>query len=172
MVAAALASRAAGVRAEGEAETVPLPELPVPDEPPMSELERQMLDLVNGSRTQRKVAPLQWDATMIEVARAHAYDMMRTGRISHTGSDGSSPVQRLRRAGVQFRYGSENIWTYWGNVPHEGPPTMHAAMMAEPYSPGVWNHIGNILYPGYKRIGVGIAISPTGVQYLAENFTD
>src|SRR3712207_7153502 len=40
---------------------------------------------------------------------------------SHTGSDGSTPQQRMRRAGVQFQFGSENIWTYWGKVPAEGP---------------------------------------------------
>ncbi len=109
---------------------------------------------------------------MTTVARAHAADMAARGVVSHTGSDGSTPVQRLRRAGVQFRFGSENIWTYWGRDPEQGPATMHAAMMAEPWAPGLWNHIGNILYSGYLRIGVGIVIAPNGVQYLCETFAD
>ena len=45
-------------------------------------------------------------------------------------------------------------------------------MMAEPHAPGLWNHIGNILYAGYKRIGVGIVTTPNGVQYLSEKFAD
>jgi uncharacterized protein YkwD len=140
--------------------------------PAIGELELKMLALVNGARIGRGIAPLAWDQTIAEMARVHATDMMRRGVVSHTGSDGSTPVQRMRRAGVKFQYGSENIWTYWGKVPSEGPSTMHAAMMAEPYAPGLWNHIGNILYSGYKRIGIAIVVSPSGVQYLCEKFAD
>lgn len=140
--------------------------------PAMSDLELLILALVNGARTARGIAALQWDATMADVARAHAREMMSRGVVSHTGADGSSPNDRLRRAGVKFQFGSENIWTYWGGVRAEGPATMHAAMMAEPFAPGLWNHVGNILYGGYSRIGVGIAVAPSGVQYLSEMFAD
>lgn len=140
--------------------------------PLMSDLELQLLTLVNGARAGRGIAGLQWDPTMAEVSRAHAAEMMRRGIITHTGADGSTPQQRLRRAGIKFQYGSENIWSYWGKVPSEGPSTMHAAMMSEPLAPGVWNHIGNVLYSGYRRIGIGIAVSPSGVQYLSETFAD
>lgn len=131
-----------------------------------------MLALVNGARTSRGVPALEWDTMMADAARAHATDMMIRGTVSHIGSDGSSPVQRLRRTGVHFRFGSENVWTYWGSVPAVGPATMHAAMMAEPHTPDLWNHIANILYPGYTRIGVGLVIAPSGMQYLCETFAD
>lgn len=140
--------------------------------PAMSGLEVQMLALVNGARIEQGLEPLAWDATIAEVARAHATEMMRTGTISHSGSDGSTPQQRMRAAGIMFQYGSENIWTYWGKTPSDGPSTMHAAMMAETFSPGTWNHIGNILYSGYKRIGIGIVVAPNGNQYLSEDFAD
>lgn len=109
---------------------------------------------------------------MAGAARAHAQDMMQHNRVSHNGSDGSTPQQRLRQFGVEFRFGSENIWTYWGRVPEEGPRVMHAAMMAEPHAPGLWNHIGNILYTGYRRIGIGIVSNANGVQYMSEKFAD
>jgi uncharacterized protein YkwD len=145
----------------------------VPTAPPLiAPLELQTLALVNGARAGRGLPPLEWDVTMTEVARAHAEEMMRRGAVTHTGADGSSPVERLRRAGVRFQFGSENIWTYWGRVPEMGPSTMHAAMMAEPYAPGLWNHIGNILYTGYRRIGIGLVTSRDGVQYLSETFAD
>jgi uncharacterized protein YkwD len=131
-----------------------------------------VLVLVNGARATAGVPPLQWDGTMAGVAREHARDMMEHNWISHTGTDGSTPQIRLRRAGVDFTYGSENIWTYWGKVPEEGPGTMHAAMMSEPHQSGLWNHVGNILYPSYRRIGVGLVTSPAGVQYLSEEFAD
>ena len=57
-------------------------------------------------------------------------------------------------------------------TPEEGPRVMHAAMMAEPHAPGLWNHIGNILNSGYRRIGVGLVTAPSGVQYLSETFAD
>ncbi|HET7767671.1 MAG TPA: CAP domain-containing protein [Chloroflexota bacterium] len=159
-------------------EIVPVPvAIPAPiaepaPPPQISALELQVLALVNGARVSRGLPPLEWDQTMADVARAHAADMARRGVVSHQGADGTSPNERLRRAGVQFRFGSENIWTYWGRVPEQGPSTMHAAMMAEPHAPGLWNHIGNILYTGYKRIGVGIVTAPNGVQYLSEKFAD
>ena len=144
-----------------------------PAEPPaISALELQTLALVNGARMSRGLPVLEWNHAMAEAARGHAADMARRGVVSHQGSDGSTPNDRLRRAGVQFRFGSENIWTYWGRVPEQGPSTMHAAMMAEPHAPGLWNHIGNILYTGYRRIGIGIVTAPNGVQYLSEKFAD
>jgi len=167
--------------AEVEIPAGPTPELAAPPAEPLaspappplvSALELQALALVNGARVGRGLPALEWDPTMAEVARAHAADMMRRGVVSHTGGDGSSPVERLRRAGVKFQFGSENIWTYWGNVPDQGPSTMHAAMMAEPYAPGLWNHIGNILYAGYRRIGIGVVTAPGGVQYMSETFAD
>ena len=156
------------VPAEPLAEPAPAP-APTPQ---ISALELQTLALVNGARMSRGLPPLEWDQTMAEAARAHAAEMARRGVVSHQGSDGSTPNDRLRRAGVQFRFGSENIWTYWGRVSDQGPSTMHAAMMAEPHAPGLWNHIGNILYTGYRRIGIGIVTTPTGVQYLSEKFAD
>jgi uncharacterized protein YkwD len=150
----------------------PVPDIPAAAQAVLTPLEVQMLALINGARTARGRPPLQWDAVMTAVAREHAADMMSHGFVSHAGSDGSSPQQRLRRAGIKFQFGSENIWTYWGKDPALGPSTMHAAMMSEPFAPGLWNHIGNILYTGYARIGVGIVVAPGGVQYLSETFAD
>ncbi len=147
---------------------VPLPELPGD----VSSLELLALSLVNGARAAAGLPGLEWNPAMAGAARSHAQDMMRHNRVSHSGSDGSTPQQRLRQFGVDFRFGSENIWTYWGKVPEEGPRVMHAAMMAEPHAPGLWNHIGNILYSGYRRIGIGIVTNANGVQYMSEKFAD
>jgi uncharacterized protein YkwD len=147
---------------------VPLPE-PQGD---ISSLEMLALSLVNGARASAGPPVLEWNQSMAGAARSHAQDMMQHNRVSHSGSDGSTPQQRLRQFGVEFRFGSENIWTYWGKVPEEGPRVMHAAMMAEPHAPGLWNHIGNILYTGYRRIGIGIVTNANGVQYMSEKFAD
>jgi uncharacterized protein YkwD len=158
-------------------EQAPAPEVNAPPEQSeqaaeIAPLEVIVLALVNGARANAGVHSLEWDAQMTAAARSHARDMMQRSYVSHTGSDGSSPQQRLRRAGVQFQWGSENVWTYWGRVPDEGPRVMHAEMMSEPHRPDLWNHIRNILHPGYRRIGVGISVNQRGVQYLSEKFAD
>ena len=145
---------------------------PAEPAPAISPLEVPVLALVNSARIGRGLPPLQWDETLTGAARAQAADMMRRGVVSHPGSDSSTPQDRLRRAGVQFRFGSENVWTYWEPTPEAGPATMHAAMMAEPLVPGLWNHIGNLLYGGYRPIGIGVVLAPNGVQYLSETFAD
>jgi uncharacterized protein YkwD len=136
------------------------------------QLEQMVLELINDARTSRGLAPLELDPLMTEVARVHAQDMMESGKVSHVGSDGSLPLDRLRRGGVRFNWGGENIWTYWGRQPEKGPETMHGAMMDEPHEPGLWNHIANILMPHYKRVGIGIVVNARGVQYLSEEFAD
>lgn len=155
--------------APGSEMAEPDPAAPAPDASP---LEWQSFELINSARAARNIHPLAWDADIATVARAHARDMMLRGVVSHRGSDGSSPVQRLRRAGIVFQFGSENIWTFYGSPPEAGPVAMHAAMMAEPHRPGLWNHIANILYPGYRRTGIGLVVAPAGVQYLVQNFCD
>jgi uncharacterized protein YkwD len=137
-----------------------------------ADLEAMVLDLVNQARINYGVAPLTLDPLMSDVAREHAADMAANG-INHTGSDGSTARERLLRAGVRLTWNGENIWSYWGRrTPQNGPQTMHDAMMAEPLEPGNWNHIANILMPTYRRIGIGIVVTPEGVQYLSEEFAD
>ena len=170
--AAATATAAAATPAPAATAT-PAPTAPLPEpQGDASSLEMLALSLVNGARASAGLSPLEWSQAMAGAARAHAQDMMQHNRVSHNGSDGSTPQQRLRQFGVEFRFGSENIWTYWGRVPEEGPRVMHAAMMAEPHAPGLWNHIGNILYTGYRRIGIGIVSNANGVQYMSEKFAD
>ena len=137
-----------------------------------ADLELTVLDLVNQARADNGLAPLALDPLMSDVAREHSADMQANG-MSHTGSDGSTPRDRLLRAGVRLAWNGENIWSYHNRrAPEQGPQTMHDAMMAEPLEPGNWNHIANILMPNFKRIGIGVVVGPDGIQYLTEDFAD
>jgi uncharacterized protein YkwD len=98
--------------------------------------------------------------------------MMATGKVTHEGLDGSMPYQRIKAGADRVNWAGENIWTYLGRLPENGPPTMHAAMMSEPLEPGLWNHIANVLLATYHRVGIGIVVAPNGTQYLTENFAD
>ena len=62
-------------------------------------IEYNMLDSVNALRQARGVAPLQLDAKLNAAAATHARDMSVQNRPWHFGSDGSSPIDRVRRVG-------------------------------------------------------------------------
>ena len=61
------------------------------------------LEAVNTMRAERQLAPLQPNAALTAAAERHSRDMAAQGRAWHFGSDGSSPIQRVARAG----YGGE-----------------------------------------------------------------
>ena len=163
---------AAPAPAPAAAPAAPLSEAELAASLGMSALELQALNLINLDRLARGVHPLTWDPKLADVARAHAAEMMATGRVTHDGVDGSKPYDRIRAGADRVTWAGENIWTYRGRIPENGPPTMHGAMMAEPLEPGNWNHIANILLTTYHRVGIGIVVAPNGTQYLTEDFAD
>jgi uncharacterized protein YkwD len=72
----------------------------------------RVLELVNearrdgqrcGSRTFAPAAGLSLEPTLSEVALRHSEDMARLSELSHQGSDGSTPAQRVRAGGFQSR---------------------------------------------------------------------
>ncbi|MBR9763117.1 MAG: CAP domain-containing protein [Rhodobacteraceae bacterium] len=68
-----------------------------------------LLDEINAFRIARGRAPLEVSAPAVQVAGRHAADLQRTGGLSHIGSDGSSPAERLTREGVPWCRVAENL---------------------------------------------------------------
>ena len=79
-------------------------------------------------------------------AQAHSADWAAHGTMSHTGSDGSSPGDRLTRAGY--------LWSAYGENVAYGYATAEQVMAGWMASPG---HRANILTCSFKEIGVGFA---------------
>ena len=67
------------------------------------------LDSVNTLRSQARLAPLQLNAQLNAAAETHARDMSVQARPWHFGSDGSSPIERVARAGYTGRMKGELI---------------------------------------------------------------
>jgi len=111
---------------------------------------------VNAARAAYGFAPLVLDATISAVAYGHAADMAAYGYFSHTSRTGVTYRQRLTAGGVSYGHSGENICYLGGASAQATLNWCHAQFMAEPY-PGHWNHIGNILNPNARRMGVGIA---------------
>lgn len=68
-----------------------------------------MLDAVNALRAARAAPELRLDPALDAAAATHSRDMANQNRPWHFGSDGSSPVDRLERAGYPGRLGGEAI---------------------------------------------------------------
>jgi len=58
-----------------------------------------MLDSVNSLRSASGAGPVQLNAELTAAAATHSLDMSKQNRAWHFGSDGSSPIDRVLRAG-------------------------------------------------------------------------
>jgi uncharacterized protein YkwD/uncharacterized membrane protein required for colicin V production len=108
------------------------------------DLERQMLELVNGERRAAGLAPVQPDPMLTQVARAHSKDMFARGYFSHYSPEGKDLEDRLRQARVGYLLAGENLAL---------APTLSTAHTGLMHSPG---HRANILRPQFGRLGIGV----------------
>ncbi|WP_306132515.1 CAP domain-containing protein [Roseivivax marinus] len=74
-----------------------------------SRISYRMLDSVNALRSNQGVPTLQLNSQLRAAAATHARDMSVQNRPWHFGSDGSSPVDRVRRAGYSGELVGEAI---------------------------------------------------------------
>ncbi len=73
------------------------------------EIQLRFADGMNAIRRSAGAAPVRLDAELTAAAATHARDMSVQNRPWHFGSDGSSPLERVRRAGYSGRLLGENI---------------------------------------------------------------
>ena len=100
--------------------------------------------------------PLAFSANLIASARAHSQDMAGNDFQGHTGSDGSSMVTRIERAGYTgWNRLAENVFAYAKNVFHA-----HAGFNADWGQPGLGHRINIMNFPPagpvYTEVGIGI----------------
>ncbi|MER5527670.1 CAP domain-containing protein [Streptomyces sp. NPDC002677] len=106
----------------------------------------RVLELVNVERGKVGCSALTLNTTLSKVAQAHSDDMALHQNMSHFGSDGSSPGDRITRAGYTWSAYGENV--AYG---YASPEQVMAGWMASP------GHKANILNCTFKEIGVGLA---------------
>ncbi|EYD73211.1 CAP domain-containing protein [Limimaricola hongkongensis] len=111
----------------------------------------RMLDGVNTLRRARGLSQLSLDAQLNAAAATHSRDMSVQNRPWHFGSDGSSPVDRLRRVGFTGRLVGETI-----SETYETELETLAAWMEEPATRDV------ILDPTATRMGLAWYQEPAG----------
>ncbi|MFL4902132.1 CAP domain-containing protein [Streptomyces sp. MMS24-I2-30] len=106
----------------------------------------RILELVNAERGKAGCSDLKLNDTLTKAAQAHSDDMAAHKNMSHTGSDGTSPGDRITKAGY--------TWSAYGENVAYGFSTPEQVMSAWMSSPG---HKANILNCGFKEIGVGLS---------------
>jgi len=99
-----------------------------------------------GSTPYAAAAPLSLDGRLTQAAQLHSEDMQTHDYFSHTGSDGSTLVQRVEAQGYSYSWLGEDI-AY-------GFTTPSSVMAAWLQSPG---HCANIMNPHFTNLGTGVA---------------
>ena len=120
----------------------------------VSSWEREVLLLTNEERRSNGVHnPLAPNDLLAIAAERHNLDMIENNFFDHTGSDGSSPFERMRDAGYSYTTAGENIAA--------GQRSPRAVVTAWMNSPG---HRANILNAGFWELGVAHTTA-TGARY-------
>ncbi len=110
----------------------------------------QIASAINQERASAGLPALTINTTLTYAAQAHATDMACSGRISHTGSDGSSAYSRILAFGYSPSYSEEII--YGGG----GPQAAMTWWMNDQI------HRDAILNPKSTEMGVGYAYFANG----------
>jgi uncharacterized protein YkwD len=115
-----------------------------------TQLDAQMArDLVNAYRKEKGLKPLTLSPELTEAAKAHSRDLAKWDRISHYGSDGSNPWDRVKRTGYKARLAAENVGT--------GQIDINEVMRGWKDSPG---HNKNLLMADASHMGIALVQDP------------
>jgi uncharacterized protein YkwD len=87
--------------------------------------------------------PLQWHGVLVDAAARHSRDMASNNFFSHTGSDNSSPAQRVTDAGYGWRVVAENVAAGY----HTVQEVMDGWMSSD-------GHCANVMNPALRDFGV------------------
>lgn len=115
-----------------------------------TQLDAQMArELINAYRNEKGLKPLTLSPELTDAAKGHSRDLAKWDRISHYGSDGSNPWDRVKRTGYKARLTAENVGT--------GQINFNEVMRGWKDSPG---HNKNLLMSDATHMGVALVQDP------------
>jgi uncharacterized protein YkwD len=121
-------------------------------------ISRRVLALTNEARSHARrcggssfppAPPLTLNAALERAALEHSQEMAAHNYMDHTGRDGSSPADRITRAGYKWRMVGENL--------EVGVMTAEEAVAGWLQSP---HHCQNLMTAGFTEMGVAFAVNP------------
>lgn len=122
-----------------------------------------LLALINNARLAQGLYPYVLNPALNAAAQRHSDDMAATGQVSHTGSDGSSDVQRILEAG----YGAYAFGPRVGENIYGGPGQADVPFNAWMDTPGART---NLLHDKYREVGIGVASDAQGRNFWTVAF--
>jgi uncharacterized protein YkwD len=118
-------------------------------------LDTAVLGQLNAIRAQHGLVPLTLSPQLSAAAEQHTSDMLAKGYFGHNSSDGAAFWQRIARYYSSATYGH---WSVGENLLwSEGRVDAAASLATWMRSPG---HRANILFPGWRQIGIASESSP------------
>ena len=122
------------------------------------ELARNLIRQINNERARLHLPDFQVSPKLTNVAQIHACDNASHNRLSHIGTDGSSPGVRVLRRGYDFHFVTENV-----ALGYETPKQVLKAWL---YSS---SHRQNIFEPRTEELGVAVALGRDGRMHWVMN---
>ena len=117
----------------------------------------------NQVRVRLAIAPLNLNATLMDVARERAETMAGTNMFSHYAPNGDTVYDLLDDADYEYGDATENI--HYNNVSGAVSFAMSEFQKSPP-------HRANIVDAGFRRVGFGFVTSASGRNYIAVVFSD
>jgi uncharacterized protein YkwD len=106
-----------------------------------------------GARVFAATGPVRLSSRLEQAARAHALDMAQRSYLDHIAPDGSTPAQRVRRTGYEWRLVGENIAA--------GPTSAAEVTRGWFASPA---HCANVMDPRFTEMGVAYSVNPASAE--------
>ena len=107
----------------------------------------QVVAEINRSRPDNQCLPVTINPILTLAAQTHSQDMAENEYFSHTGSDGSSPWDRLERVGYEYSVAAENI-----AVAYATPEEVVVGWLESP------GHRENMVNCDFQEVGIGYAV--------------
>ncbi len=107
-----------------------------------------------GNKYYKPVKPVIWNNKLGQAALQHSLDMAKKGFLSHTGSDGSNPEERLSKVGYRWSSYGENIGQGF-RTPDEAVKSWLKSEM----------HCKKIMNPDFKEAGTAFVKSSNRRSY-------
>jgi len=118
----------------------------------------QLVEAHNKERAKENLPPLKLEMKLTEAAMVHAIDMAEQGKMTHEGSDESTPEQRVVNAGYRYLKTGENVAVGYKDVAD--------VMLGWMESPG---HKKNIL-GDFTELGVARVLGEDKKPYWCVDF--
>ena len=110
------------------------------------------------------VMPLAFDPDLLMTARAHSADMAAHNLLTHTGSDGSQPYERVEASGYTGEFAGENAGG------ESSLDILHAGYLVDWGVPDLGHRKQCMKGESMNLVGMGVAIAADGTIWETEDY--